>query len=529
MRPLRIIFIMLLLASSVRAEIKWHTSPDSSEPYMKMESNSLNPYMAINSGGNAVIWKKVFAGEPEPLSDANLALQMTKVPRCLAETKILANQLLRYRELLRSKATSIKMVSDAGSELETRILKAVRKKDSCLPDILATYVGTSVYLLGQNWRPTVKKNGDIVYPDTAAWAYMAVAAIRQGVIRVQRNFDDEAPLKVLGTFNCSKTQITIDVVQRPLNLAATVIHEFTHLLIDSGPLNSSEVSLRESIKLLVAVEESVASLHAGYLQREFSNKVLSPQLRNKEFGDLNMFARSGPLDTLAKATDTRNGTHSYKFEEFLFQVLSHIRGDQPSRNSVADRMRTFSLKLFDRVSNGYFGSSFASLVRQSPGQVVVDGDFSNTDHPKKWTYDFPEDGYSDYSDLIRSGKTTFRRPAHPLAFGMIQKKQGARELWHDLRSAMELIWMIEEIKRPDGRANPLVDSYLPTYCETFESQATKGELNQYVGLNTNRSGTDGVKPGTDGVKPGTDGVKPGTDGVKPSKGVRTCVSIGDAV
>ncbi|MES2856798.1 MAG: hypothetical protein V4692_13080, partial [Bdellovibrionota bacterium] len=298
------------------------------------------------------VWKSAFNGKPAPLNDSNLAQQFVSKPECEKPVVDLVQNIFRYRSLLRSSSSTTATVAQAGLSIQKKIETIVSKPGACQGDLVNAYIGSSVYLLTRSWNPKRDSNGTKIYPKTGAWTYFVIAALKHGIIQplAQRALYGRSA-RVLGSYNCSTATISVDPVQRPLNLAATIIHEITHLFIDR--VTSVEVPGVQSwespfMQEFLIVEESVASLHAGYMQREFNVNVVAQNLKNSDFGDLTMYERGGPLEKVIKKTRNIKRNDAYGFSAFARTIL--FAEDQDGKLAENRDIQIFQSKLYNRVA-----------------------------------------------------------------------------------------------------------------------------------------------------------------------------------
>src|SRR5262249_6390100 len=149
---------------------------------------------------------------------------------------------------------------------------------ACRDLTLATYTAGSIAILTRLWN--VNGGNDRIsilsprpLPIEASWMFTMMAMFKLRVLSFE-SLQTGALKQIVGSYDCAQPKIVIDPAQRPLNLAAAVIHEMTHYFFDKASvLNSSPELLADSnspaFRRLIMLDEAIAAVHAGYLQRKF--------------------------------------------------------------------------------------------------------------------------------------------------------------------------------------------------------------------------------------------------------------------
>jgi hypothetical protein len=469
------------------------------------------------SGDSASLhfWGTGFAGLPAPMSDSTPVDLRPFAKKCPGILQV-NDWLVRYRRALMDPKTKAEELNRFGEMLEQQMQKAARSVSVCRDTVLATYAIASVYLLTQGWKVrSDSKNPELQStPQSAAWVHFTAAAIETGVLNFsdQIGSHDHQP-RILGSYECGSTKLSVNPVQRPLNLGAAIIHEISHYFFDKFSwLNVLKEYRSDHFRELLLLEEAIASVHAGYVQRTFAQEVLAPHLKPDEIGDLALFADSGPIAQISKKlSKTPSGGND--FEEFVraafFVRVNFVSDDVEVIQGGAQALKTFREDLFNRISKVYFGRA---LTKQELKDLSPDGLnalFTTVPLGGGFSFEVSLDHYfTPYSKILFPLRWA---PEKNLPYpkedthGWFVVSTTAGNLVLDFRAPYE---MVATLINPELKEKQRL-------CRDFESWAQKQAPEQYVGILS------------DPNKPGVDGVRPGAPATRLGQAVRACVQIGD--
>jgi hypothetical protein len=485
------------------------------------------------------LWGTTFSALPGPLNDVEVLKLLGPSPECPGVVTI-AKQLQQYRELLMSSQSQLAVVQkySQGFVDEIRVIMTKNHEKSCRDALVNTYIAGSVYLLTQSWRVigSPKIDGLHFIPEAAGWTYLTIAALRKGMIKLKTPVLTQASslknssgkkdkASVLGTYDCDKAVIEIDPMQPPLNLAATLIHEYTHFFIDKySSFNNLEFK-KENFREFLILEEAIAALHSGHLQREFADQVLAKQLDPKKIGDLSFFSTSGPMVKIGDQVSRLSGTvNSYTFESLVtatFFIKDNIYIEEDDSNvpmikGGSRAIEQFRNELFSRISLSYFGRTLQTKELHKLAPKSLNLIFSGKELGGGFELAIsPDLFFTNYARVLRPIRWTAEigeLKRNITDIGIFKITQSNKSMYYDMEPVMQMILALglEPVKNKGQ------------LCQIFEDATTSGSLNDYVGVsNINRPGVDGVRPGVDGVRPEMSNTKPS------SSSVRTCVLIGD--
>lgn len=485
------------------------------------------------------------------------------------ETQDLHILLNRYVETLRSGQPIAKVKLDLLT-LKNRVGEIAKTNSVCRKAALSNYLLESTYLLtsGINDRASIT---DRRGPFSMGWTYLALAALNQGHVsfttgeKQTRVGHDHQVHQILGSYNCMRSEIEINPLLSPFDLAATVVHEMNHLVADRWNGHNYNVYhdmdqkyRRRELRLavtprIILMEEAASAVIAGYLEHSFLAQNLSSDRQKESWGDLTMFSRSGvlavssskkvlmnyegqrPIDwgfekIKALASDTRPVAQSHEFETKDLDVLRRGRtviADYPAA-VLAETLLTgntyrvsqlarpeadrFMQKLLSTISLPYFGKSVSSESVRLLQEAQIDN-FRGGGFPGGIPWGMKPISRPRYNSILTwwtfAPDEVLTLAASP-EVKLFDSASGIRSAFY----GNDMPWTIEAVNR--------VLSYKvvgPTdVCKEFSRRAEAKELGGYLG-----QGKRGKRPGTDGIRPGTDGVRPNTDGIKP------CVQITEQI
>ncbi len=473
-------------------------------------------------------WGKNFSGVPGPIiNEDNLPAYVASAYDC-NQVKVVVNGLSLYRKMLIDKKSTSAQVHDFSMRLQTTVQNLSLAQPQCAQAIKATYAIGSIYILAQGWNVQVdSKDANLQEtPVSATWVFATAAAIDSGIMKFDGVASDHRA-RILGTYECGPSAIVIDTDQPPLNLGATLIHEFSHFFFDKYSVFNGLGEYRsDNFRLLLLLEEAIASVHAGFLQRSFARKVLAPQLDPDVMGDLTFFAPAGPIAQISnKISDRPNFYAIYPAEDFI-RAAFFASSDWVDENGQSlfkggvKALAQYRIDLLNRISKSYFGKDLTSKDIDDLSPEKLKGLFTTVDVGGGWAYDISVEMYfTPYTKIIwplRWGPSNLLTPPKPKAMGYYILHTLMGKLAVDFTSAIQ---MGLAITNPKAKAKQRL-------CRDFEAAAQGPGLQDYIGQ-FNKPGSEGVRPGSEGVRPGSEGVRPGSEGVRPTALVRACVSIGD--
>ena len=167
-----------------------------------------------------------------------------------------------------------------------------RRDSDCFEHVALTYLLSS-FQEKYEQRPHHFGNEYLISPHFSYGGYQYLAAFlyRQGYLKFltprsrctfgspwsQFSQGKNSKYKVLGTYDCQSSTIYIDPFQGPTDLAATFIHETSHLFQDKYPLQVTGLNLTNKDKLIgdLAVGEYVASTSMALFQIQTVMKQFS--------------------------------------------------------------------------------------------------------------------------------------------------------------------------------------------------------------------------------------------------------------
>ncbi|HEX4925282.1 MAG TPA: hypothetical protein VFV50_14405, partial [Bdellovibrionales bacterium] len=456
---------------------------------------------------------------------------------------------------IRALVTAYGEVNPSSPELETirrqalEFLETASYNPKCYPEVAGNYVlGALTYLtrFDESKDPYLTRNGVTIEAPKQRLATLAIVMYNHGLIRfVTRKqrahqcslfFAQPGKQKILGGYDCVSAAMTVDPIQSPYDAAATLVHEMSHFYFDKGyflePLKDG--------KAMTLLDESMAALLAGYVQRDFMMGRSSVDEPSKISSDLNFYTRAGVLDSMwRKRTDL-----GWSFNHFVVLLEKVLFAE------YAGEGYDLGEKLYDTLAQAYFSGGYPW---ESRVQSVL--------HTEKF------------------GQEEARRFSYPHIFSYLSTKV----LTDSVRFTSDLK-QIEAFKRDrtlapelsgDGGENSVLtsDGYLANFgllmtyadriatasekmsrsCEVFLEQLKSTELDGYLGKtpkscepDSNKSGGEGGRPGGEGGRPGGEGGRPGGEGGRPGgeggrpggeggrpggeggrPAIRPCVQIGD--
>jgi len=344
--------------------------------------------------------------------------------------------------------------------------------------------------------------------------------------------------EIIGIYQCSETQILLDPNLRPFDLAATFLHELTHLFFDKKVGSDIlDAEFTENGKIdwhaFLLEDEAIAISYTAYLERYMSKdarkhmELQSDQLFDINLnlwpyqieGDLNLFSRHGPI---SKVVNFTGFVDAESMEAILFGCLNCLLDDQFGSNNpyaihtnVDPATRRIDLGLYkfrpiliNRINQPYFSGlpveqdEFNILTRHRQELFPL---LEFLRHhwfrvlPTEVVKRFQQTGYS----FSYSGKVPYFVNGQEVNSISIQ---GMDSLLSDL----------EDFLKTSAGSSPV--------CDRYRKAVKNGELSEYLGTQLDEE--DGTpQPGGAGVR-GSGPVQPGGAGVRGSlKTAKPCVSF----
>jgi len=342
----------------------------------------------------------------------------------------------------------------------------------------------------------------------------------------------EGRFKVLGAYDCEKMVIYIDPNLRPFDVAAVLVHELDHLFRDKFLVGTGGLSLKN----FLLVDETLAAVQAGYIQRDVEYMPLwirssdyPGTLRTDLFNtfqpplDRTLFLPDGPVDRLWSSVEALGhdnfGPFNFDFflsETFLrknqgaydkyaswylqdyrdhFELSKEFRSNpvdltpSPVKHLSPEQIRAPVLKTFDRLSRAYFGKTLSWPQRRL------------LNPEKLWL------GLSPLSNWA-SGNSIWRQqyPSSPVAPAIgiryFQSQHGDEtELRAENRREYinSILWILDEIEKRSQKTS--------ISCQLIQEAVSQGKLNDYIGSK--------IRPGSEGVKTSDSVVRPCLHFVEP--------------
>jgi hypothetical protein len=457
-------------------------------------------------------WKKTFATSPKAIGSETIT-QLLGVPADCPSPSLIVGEVIRYRDLLYSSHSETRP-NEVGEQLMTEIAKIAAEAPSvCRDATLSAYAAASVALLTRFWdAPKTLAGVQAQLPIEASWVFATIAATRAHILE----FSDSLPAHVTGTYNCVRTKILVDPKQRPLNLAATVVHEFSHYFLDKNSVANLPTAPQSHIKpemlnWFIVLDEALASLNAGYMQRLFAERALHYAPTGN--GDLSFYAQSGPLthieSKIPAAAYSALGTLDTfsQFEltaqlTFFHMQLQNVELSSDGKVTISpygfgskdlDRYR---VDLFDRIAKVYYGRSLNEKEVHALNPSVLTAAFPETKRVTRFMPFF-------FTPFELFGET-----GNPLVLGDDILDLNEKIVAHNIdllpAAKMALLGFTSAFKRKSD------------LCASFESAVNDGLLRDYLGTRLPDVIERVTRPGSEGVRPG-------------SSAVRACVQIGDKI
>jgi hypothetical protein len=502
------------------------------------EANASQPQAGNSVAASEPIWNQIFGSTPTVI-DAKIFLRLLNPNRSCKLADDISQMMANYRLALSSNHTTATQAATMAESLKAQALRLYQLPPSNCRDIaLTVYATESVALLSGFYSldGDARKADSSELTVTKSLPFFTAAAILKGSLSLKTHNDRGVGKKsVLGTYVCSSAQMNVDPVQEPLNLAATITHELSHLFLDKlSYLNSEEVSHGKArpgdFSKFILLEESFAALYAGALQRSFANEYLAPQLKGKNFSDLSFYSVSGPLEQISRLVESVTADRSAAFTAVgiaaFFGSKDWILDFQPANFTAAQvipgGMRTLQLvqqydteiktarnSLYQKLSKTYFQKTLASSEFEllEPQQVAGILSFQSTQNPVLFAVGFdsimaPQNRLAGPVRIIHGQA----RAEIPLA-AISAKTSNGKNI--DLSVSSRMLRLLQ-------------DPYFlekSRLCNRFETSVETGELDGYLGTKMESHSTylpPMARPSEKGVRPA-------------EKGVRPCILIGDRI
>ncbi|MGE0529397.1 MAG: hypothetical protein AB7G93_12900 [Bdellovibrionales bacterium] len=489
--------------------------------------------------GLVVLWNRIFAAPPGPVEPHFISRLLGVAPNCSLPAQI-ESQVLAYRQLIVS-AASPGEIKNYGKALENQARAlAAQPSSSCRDLALATYGAASVALLTDIWmdqgyRYYYEGASDVPHLHVdSAWVFFAIGAARAQIINYNTmpSRSAQAQRRMVGYYDCGNTKIGVDPAQTPLNLGASIVHEFTHFFLDkNSALNSPSHAFPQSHFLqLIILDETIASLHAGALQRRFAQKYLRGNLTPERIGDLSFFSSAGPLAHYDEFDSNQTAIAQQKWGIYRFSGAIHPLFDDRLRMNLCPDLspgaeaNTYQLcpdptaprdppsfrdDLYQRVARIYFnrqlnpgelwGLSPQGLDQTIPGFWRVQPPLPRT--PDIEAFFLPFRGLALPDGVHLRGE----RFSLPEAYHVLSVLSAGGAPINLMPSAKIALLGLAAWFGPESRL-----------CSQFKNAVRGGQLQDYIGTKLDPSG-----------KSGDNGVMPGDNGVMPAGSIRPCLEIGD--
>jgi|GEM_PF-4058991 len=457
-------------------------------------------------------WKKTFATSPKTIGPETIT-QLLGVPADCPRASQVVREVIQYRDVLYSSHSETRP-NEMSEQLMTEIAKISAEAPSvCRDATLSAYAAASVALLTRFWdAPKTIAGVQARLPIETSWVFATIAAARTHILELSESL----PTHVTGTYNCVRTKILVDPKQRPLNLAATVVHEFSHYFLDKNSVVNLPTAPRSHIKpemlnWFIILDEALASLNAGFMQRLFAAEALHYAPSGNS--DLSFYAQSGPLTHIeskipASAYLTLGPLDTFsKFEltaqlTFFHMQLQNVQVSSDGKVTSAPSgfgskdLDRYRVELFDRIAKVYYGRSLNEKEAHALNPAILTAAFPETKRVSRFMPFF-------FTPFELFGET-----GNPLVRGddILDLNEKILSGNVDLLPAakMALLGFTSDFNKKSD------------LCSSFESAVNDGLLRDYLGTRLPDVIERVTRPGSEGVRPG-------------SSAIRACVQIGDKI
>jgi hypothetical protein len=507
------------------------------------------------------LWQESFASIPDVPMWSQFKELIGYQRSCESKVKSIWALVKNYGDLLKEKDSTLVQIQQQQRAIQDLINEKDSSTGQCRSDVQKHYIGASVALLTRADRQLQgPQKGQLQLPLETHFAYLTFSWLFRNKIAPvvdERAFQTRSPHSTLGTFECTSESFSVTVLSNPLNLGATVIHEFQHLLGDK--LSYLNVRLpadgddpigiphgmalwqlkHENFRQFLVLDESLASLRAAWMQKKFHTIEWKTPQSPENIKDLTLFRKDGYLEKLLGFLNSKQNRSegirnlSEGLGDFNDVASLHLGGSN-NRSVVAFRRQFLS-----EVFKIYFQNTPTETeLKLLDPQLLGDSLLNNSVGPGEQVF-------------LQSLFTFGLDAPIPSQWGHTAlSKQEFRQRYSDPRS--HVFWIQYKMAAADGSLYPpmliefrqvlamLASLTAPLFeresviCTELQKvvSSPNNSIASYLGIKKSQMGEpvpDGsaTNPGDEGVRPGDEGVRPGDEGVRPGdSAVRPCLELG---
>ena len=304
---------------------------------------------------------------------------------------------------------------------------------------------------------------------------------------------------LLGAYDCARTKISLDPKMRPVDLAATFVHELNHLFLDKF-IQKKDIQFTTANgdidwERFFLADEELAITHSAFLQKELS-LTEHPSIRiGKHYelplslahpyhvdGDLSLYQSGGPIEKLVKLTRLSDmidvgepETAAYNF--LIGTIVSPGGGDTGNTGfkevNLCWKLKNPVQKIRSTVFSAYFPGEPALEPPADRDHGFQDDSIALAQFPT-WILNHSKVESIAFNNQNQNGKPQSEQLPPWVASMKIPHQINATWVWPIYFGIPGLLNEFDRLQSSFTGTSPV--------CQMYLDKVTSGQIDQYLGV-----------------------------------------------